>query len=222
VLLSSHSLPAYDEEEAMTVQDILEELKTGNYDEWFGQESTDINTSSVKKALKEMCKKPPHRAAVLEENDLIGKAKAFFVNEEGLDMLPGYAASPLSDDEPSTGAIDGCYRSMDPALASRQSSASSWISSSTNRELQEASEKASYLGLQAFADAGFDKTLLMQDGAGPPAPFDTDSRATKRPKNSLDSMDAMTASVLIGDEGGLMGQLVQNEQDHHMAKAMEQ
>jgi len=33
----------------------------------------------------------------------------------------------------------------------------------------------------------------------------------------------LTVESMIGDEGGLMmGQLVQNEQDHHMAKAMEQ
>ena len=85
-----------DDEYAMGGKDVLEELKTGEYDEFFGDVETELTTAEVTKVLKELCYKPAHREPVLDSNGRVGKALKFFVNEEGLDALPGRMSVPAA------------------------------------------------------------------------------------------------------------------------------
>ena len=183
VLLFALSTPIYEEEEAMTAKEVLDELDTGNYNKWFGDESTDINLATLKKTLNEMCKAPAHRAAVLEDNGLSGKFKAFYVNEEGLDALPGYAGEEQESDE-----VDKSEVAL-PLPISRQ--ASLRVAS----ELEAAGREAAMVKrelAESVADPGFDLGCLANAaGAGPsgvsnePAPVnpsDADVPAAKRPR----------------------------------------
>ena len=85
-----------DDEYAMSGKEIGEELATGAYDDLFGDAADGAESASrialsvpeVTKILKELCFKPPHRAAVLESTGA-GKNLRFFIDQEGLDALPG-------------------------------------------------------------------------------------------------------------------------------------
>lgn len=98
-----------DEEYAVGGKELHEELSGGEYDDYFGDADTSPTVAEVTKVLKELCHRPAHREPVLECNGRAGKACKFFVNEEGLDALPGRAGLPHAQQpqpQPSHAASD--------------------------------------------------------------------------------------------------------------------
>jgi len=87
-----------DDQSVMGGKDVHEELKTGDYDKFFGEADTDLTKAEVTKILKELCIKPAHREPILESNGRSGRSLGFFINQEGLDALPGRAAQPTAAD----------------------------------------------------------------------------------------------------------------------------
>ena len=191
-----------DDESAMGGKDVHEELATGQYDMFFGEADTDLSVPEVTKILKELCIKPVHREPILESNGRSGKSLGFFINEEGLDALPGRADMPVAqptaaDVAAAAAAAAAATQPMlmrQPTMRERELQAAEAAAAESGDELHAAVE-------QAFALGG-------TGGAGPSGPS---VQPTAWPMGSVDRPRRGSAAAAVAGIASCAAQLLMGE-----------